>query len=121
VITEKNKYDPIKRKVLKWTGVCNLRKNNKASIAFWKRKDIKETLLVAEHSSICGRLPSWEWDWSKTRKHPARLMSQKRIAPSHPPVTKTHSLEVDHSTVITPSTIKDAISQLNARQFSPMS
>lgn len=30
-------------------------------------------------------------------------MSQKRIAPSHPPVTNSHSLEVDHSIDITPS------------------
>lgn len=27
------------------------------------------------------------------------------MAPSHPPVTKTHSLEADHSTDITPSVV----------------
>lgn len=71
----------------------------------------ERTLFVAERSKRGGRLPSWEWDWFKTRKHPARLMSQKRIAPSHPPVTKTHSLEVDHSTAITPSAIVEWYSQ----------
>ena len=34
-----------------------------------------------------GRQPSCDWDWSKTRKHPTRLMSQNHIAPSHPTTT----------------------------------
>lgn len=50
-----------------------------------------------------GRFPSWDRNWSRTRKHPARLMSQKRIAPSKPPLIRIHSLEVDHSKDMIPS------------------
>jgi len=71
-----------------------------------KYKFHEQTLLpTAVRFKIGGRNPSCVCDWSRTRKQPARLMSQKRIAPSQPPVYKTHSLEVDHSTDITPSGI----------------
>lgn len=61
---------------------------------------------------IVGRRPSWVWNWSKTRKQPALLMSQKRIAPSHPPVSKTHSFDVDHWTENTPAATNQSKNRL---------
>ena len=42
---------------------------------------------VEEESFGWGRQPSRNWDWSKTKKHPAHLMFQNHIAPSHSSTT----------------------------------
>lgn len=93
------------RNKLYWTFQAKI-ETQKRNLARILRK-VKTTFVTDDRSKKGGRLPSCVWDWSKTRKHPARLISQKRIAPSQPPVSRIHSLEVDHCTVITPSaTIK---------------